>query len=1030
MIVHDAWKWLASVVCASLLHCSDGTPAKVAAVDADASGPTCHAVQTKPDGSCCPAGQFFSSKTNTCERVGPPECAEVVFTAPEKCVPRWCWTWQDQGGKPCTAWTDGCDTAGRACTDAEILAGKGCPAGTFPESDKLGDCAPAGHFPGSGVPRDWDGDLKTLPPVPPLEDSIPPGVPPLTPLPAVDDTFFCRDGPNAEAHFCTEAEMQVCHRGPEGEMPDLEKCVYVGVPWPSVCPPGFIVDEKVKVSPGLLPPCSPDPADCGDDEYGDAELQDGMGIVFVNSQKGNDAAKGTRKAPLKTIGKALKLASSGGTVAVAGGIYNESLAVTKPVAIRGRCAAMVSVEGKAGAPVLLVNGKAQDGEVVVSGVRFGGKGSGVQVVGGPKVQLERVMVAGVSEIGILVIGSGAVLDGESVVVVGTLPRLSDKAFGVGVQVTDGAQVTLQDSRLSANRELGLGVGGAGTLLSAHRLLVDGTLSQQSDKELGRGLHAENGAQVTLQDARLSGNRELGLGVVGAGTTLEATRLLVDGTLSRESDKQFGRGMSVESGGHVTLQDGRLSANRESCIHVSGAGTTLGAIRLLIDGTLPQQSNNKAGRGMFVGDGAQVTLQDARLSANRELGLFGGAGATLGAIRLLVDGTLPQESDKRGGWGMGLLDGCHVTLQDARLSANRDVGLFVSDDGTVLGATRLLVDGTLPQASDERGGLGVNVQNGAQVTLNDARLSTNLVLGLSVSDAGTTLGATRLLVDGTLPQKSDKQFGRGVNVQNRSLVTLQDTRLSANRGLGLYVSDAKTTLGAARLLVDGTLPQQSDKRFGRGVNVQNGANLQILAARLLGNQDAGLFALAGSMDVIGVIIEATAPQDFDQTGGAGIWLSLGSNGSLVASALRSNHAIALAADESTLHAHGVVVVSTNWGDYLEIDTSDNNAGQPTALADGILLNASPNSTIDHCLLAGNERAGILIESSPGVKVTRTLVNGGKGLYGLVLQHTLDALDQFNAIFGATLQNRATDAGLSLPKPPEPTQALPPTEGISP
>ena len=96
------------------------------------------------------------------------------------------------------------------------------------------------------------------------------------------------------------------------------------------------------------------------------------------------------------------------------------------------------------------------------------------------------------------------------------------------------------------------------------------------------------------------------------------------------------------------------------------------------------------------------------------------------------------------------------------------------------------------------------------------------------------------------------------------------------------------------------------------------------------------------------------------------------------------------------------------------------------ADGILLNASPNSLIDHCLFAGNERAGILVESSPGVKVMRTLVNAGKGLYGLVLQHSQGTLDQFNAIFSATLQNRETDAGLSLPQPAKEAMELPAEE----
>ena len=59
--------------------------------------------------------------------------------------------------------------------------------------------------------------------------------------------------------------------------------------------------------------------------------------------------------------------------------------------------------------------------------------------------------------------------------------------------------------------------------------------------------------------------------------------------------------------------------------------------------------------------------------------------------------------------------------------------------------------------------------------------------------------------------------------------------------------------------------------------------------------------------------------------------------------------------------------------------------------------------------------------PRRQITNTLINGSKGTYGLVFQHTLDAIDQFNAVFGASLQDRAKDAGLSLPAPPEPVEA---------
>jgi len=72
-----------------------GHAAADAAADTQATTPTCHEKQKKADGTCCPTGQAYEFRSDTCFAVDPPECAEVIFNNPEKCVPKWCWDWQD-----------------------------------------------------------------------------------------------------------------------------------------------------------------------------------------------------------------------------------------------------------------------------------------------------------------------------------------------------------------------------------------------------------------------------------------------------------------------------------------------------------------------------------------------------------------------------------------------------------------------------------------------------------------------------------------------------------------------------------------------------------------------------------------------------------------------------------------------------------------------------------------------------------------------------------------------------------------------
>lgn len=258
------------------------------------------------------------------------------------------------------------------------------------------------------------------------------------------------------------------------------------------------------------------------------------------------------------------------------------------------------------------------------------------------------------------------------------------------------------------------------------------------------------------------------------------------------------------------------------------------------------------------------------------------------------------------------------------------------------------------------------------------------------------------------------------MQSGAELILADVRLSANRDCALMVDGLGTRVGAKRLLVDSTQPRLSDSRFGRGVSVQTEANFFADVARLLGNREAALSVGTSSIVVVGSVIEATLPRESDQTGGSGLWLAIGSSAALLACLLKHNLGVALGAENSALQARGLVIAQTSWGDYKWLAVSKRVL--KTTNADGIALSSAANSVIDQCLVFGSERAGIVVESSPGVKITHTLINGSKGLYGLVFQHTLDAIDQFNAVFGASVQDRAVDAGLSLPAPPEPVEAL--------
>ncbi len=950
------------------LGCSDAQTAHTADTTEEGA-PACHASQLRTDGACCPAGHFYDFSANSCVAVGPPECAALAFGQAESCVPRWCWHGESDNGGACDPVAqDDCPMVGRLCTADELVAGAGCGAGTGPDPHNPDACLPAGSFPGSGVPADWDGDPLTLPAVPSVGDGAPGNAPPVTALTDIEDTFFCRNDLASDAHFCSPAEMEICKRGTDGALPPADRCVHVGVPWPSrFCPPGFVVDTAAPVGAGLLPPCKPDPADCPAGEYAGASAGDAD--VFVHGTSGDDTWPGTMAKPVKTIGKALLIAPVAGVVVVAPGTYSESVVISKAVSLRGHCAAQVSVIGAQGKAVVAIKGKTTSAAAQISGLQVSGSWFGVEVSGSLPAHLQRVFVAAASLTGVYVSGKSAVVKAASLVVMGTTPFVLDKGLGWGVSADSGCHVTLEDTRLSANRDVGLAAIGAGTTVVASRILVDGTLPQELDKKFGWGVLAQDGAKLTLDEARLSGNRVIGLKVANPGSTVAATGLL-------------------------------------------------------IDATLPQQVDNVGGRGAEVSDGAQVTLSEARLSANRDVGLaVSGAATRLTASSLLIDGTQARATDQQFGLGMNVQGGARATVQGARLSANRTVGLVVTDAGSEVAANQLLVDGTLQRASDAMFGTGIQLRQGASLLLQDARLSANRQAGLVAGDKGTVVVANRLVVDGTLPQASDSEVGRGVGVQHGARATLRGVRVSANTDVGVTVAHAGSELAATRLLVDATLPQATDQKFGRGVSIQGGAKVELLGTRLVANRETSLYVYDASVRLVGVAVAATSGDGFGDFGGTGVSVVGGGVGSILASRIAANRGVALEVVNSTVEVRGSAVLATLWGTSPKFALAGVPSTETTTLADGILLNGATDTVIERCVLAGNQRAGVVIDSSPATQVTRTLVDaGGTGLYGLVVQDSKDALDDQNAIFGAVTQNYATDAGLSLPQPPAPVGSL--------
>ena len=941
---------------------------------------------------------------------------------------------------------------------------------------------PAGIFDGSAALSPLAGAPPALPPIPPLGESIPPDVPPLEDLVPVTAPFLCRDGAGSIPRFCSAGEARGCApEAPGAELP--VRCEPVGVRWPSdACPPGFLAEGSQPKEADSPPPCVPDAADCGTDPYGDPSLKDGPDILFVDGTTGDDGNPGARKTPLRTIAEAMsRLDGTVRRIAVAGGTYEGPLSTALPVTLLGRCAQLVKVIGVGGAALTLSGGVAGEPSLV-RGLDLEGDGIGLVVEEGRHASISHVVVREVVGQGIVARGAGTVLDVEDVVVADILSEPETLNGGAGVVCREGALLTLRDARVSRARGAGLVATGEDSALEASGLLVDDTLPRESDGQFGRGVEALHGARAALTDARFRGNRNAGISAAHGGTLVEATRVIVDGTRADAASGAGGHGMYIAAGAHASITGSRLSANRSTGLLVEDEGTKVEATALLVDGTLPRDSDSLNGAGIAVSAGARLSLVGARLSGNRDMGLYvQNPGTTVNATELLIDGTLPRESDELRGSGAVVVDGAQLSMRSARLSGNRTSGLHALGEGTSVDVDGLLIDGTRSEAATQLAGAGVRAASGARVALKGARVSGSHDAGILLTDPGTSLEAAGLLVDGTLPVEADSTWGTGISAEGDTRLTLSDTRLSGNRFAGLLAWDAGTVIRAERMVVDGSLPEEATGSYGWGVaifdgvvasfrdlrvsgnrgvglyvleDVPNGrvtrldasgvlvdgtldsdtamgvglgsvgASLRLYGGRIVESTLAGFYAMDSTVDMVGTRIESTLPSSTTQSGGTGIWLTYATEATIRQTRLVGQSAVGLAVSDAALDASGLIVVSTGWGQYPEVDDAGDLLGSTASLADGVMINASPATRVEHAFIASSGRAGVLVQGSAGALLSNTVIDASGSLYGLVVQKTATPVEASCAVFGASLQDRISDAGLSLPAPPPLAQPLAP------
>ncbi|HZO15697.1 MAG TPA: DUF1565 domain-containing protein [Polyangiaceae bacterium] len=537
-------------------------------------------------------------------------------------------------------------------------------------------------------------------------------------------------------------------------------CQPAGVP-PELCAQGFVHDGDAACEP-VLPPepcakgemallgeraCHPVMA-CGSGPWGDIPID--QTTVHVDISYTGGQSDGSMLQPFTTITDAVAAAAPGALIAVATGSYVEDITIDTPVRLFGVCPERVELVGT-GATVaaLFIEPGANGSEV--RGLAVTGNEVGIAVSGALEIRLEHVWV---HDTGWRGLNFGSAMGTSSVTL---LRSLVEETREVGVMVI-GADATLEgvvvrDTLPNVSGELGRGV------------------TIQSSPDSGAGATARIGGSLVER------NHDNGVLVIGSEATLEG--VVVRDTLPQTSDQESGVGVAIQleqlSGAVSTalVASSLVERSHDTGILITGAEATLEGV--VVRDTLPKATNQEFGSGVrFEGweaSGAASTahVKSSLIERNHEIGLFvAGASATLEGV--VVRDTLPQASDQRYGRGIGVQDvpatGARTTfhLRGALVERNPEFGLFIAaSDATLEG---VLVRGTLPRASDQLFGRGINILSDAAGAIATAYLTGSRVeqsheFGVAVTGSEATFEGA--VVRDTLARAGDGLFGDGLAV---------------------------------------------------------------------------------------------------------------------------------------------------------------------------------------------------------------------------------------------------------------------------
>ena len=225
---------------------------------------------------------------------------------------------------------------------------------------------------------------------------------------------------------------------------------------------------------------------------------------------------------------------------------------------------------------------------------------GINLQDGASAVFNHVAIHEARDIGLYITDEDTAVEAQNLMIAHTQPT-ADTASGMAVLIRQGGALTLDSGALIANQNAGITVRSFATA-NLSGLLVEGTQATAGN-QMGSGIEAFNGAEVTVERSALMQNMLVSIVAILQPTTFEFRDSIIAHTL-RDSVNLWGRGIQVQAGASLVVERCAIIDNYETAVFILEA---LGEIR---DTLLADTKETEEGQ---IADGLLATLSEVTAS---------------------------------------------------------------------------------------------------------------------------------------------------------------------------------------------------------------------------------------------------------------------------------------------------------------------------------------------------------------------------------------------------------------------------------